>query len=581
MGLWNWNHSGWRLVPVRRQHIQRLLLLDIIGFAVAATVLLHAAAWLVGGHAPINPNRTSWVYELHRFTWIFTWFTGCTLPAMVLFLIPRRRFGTGTAAVAIVATLWAMKSALGGVFNLSLPYDDHAIILASWVLLAGVMWSRFDSPNGRLFEPNAPATRWSEAVVSAIRRRLTRASVTLILAGLIGIGIGLHRSTMSESMNERIETLSASQTDRLIADLERVAELDVFRNPARDRDAGPLLNPILRTLKRRGTDTTEMPWWGTTESYQALMRGRAPGQQGTPWYEAPDGIVIGDLSILTALTAYDHWEGDPLPTSGIQSGESHLALTSDAPHVPPLLYLARYRLLDGLISGDIGPALVEVRHLARLLHTDETTIGTLTAVGILRSERIVHEVATDRGLAGAESWVPVSEEDLNAMTRGTVGLTMALAGGAGETEWSRLAALPFQPASICGAIHEAMTDIQRIPLVSRLPGERFPEPSMEFLTHSLANTSCVLPLTRQDHAAHIGRAAAVGGGLTVYASSAWRRLLRQELGRIHTAALAIPYLRGPAWMITGVADRPVLMYGTTPEGDWRGPRSRGEGSRKP
>ena len=214
---------------------------------------------------------------------------------------------------------------------------------------------------------------------------------------------------------------------------------------------------------------------------------------GDPLVRGPDGIAIGDLSILTALTAYDHWKGTA--DVGLLSGESHLALTSDAPHIPPLLYLARYRLLEGLISGDIGPAFAEVRHLARLLHTDETTIGTLTAVAILRSERIVHEVATDRGLAGAESWVPVSEEDLNAMTRGTVGLTMALSGGAAETEWSRLAALPFQPASICGAIHEAMTDIQRIPLVSRLPGERFPQPSMVSPTPS--RTPVCSALTRR------------------------------------------------------------------------------------
>ena len=112
------NHSGWRLVPVRRQHIQRLLLLDIIGFAVAATVLLHVAAWLVGGHAPINPNKTSWVYEFRTDSpGSSPGSPGAHSPAMVIFLIPRRRFGTGTAAVAIVATLWAMKSALGGVFN--------------------------------------------------------------------------------------------------------------------------------------------------------------------------------------------------------------------------------------------------------------------------------------------------------------------------------------------------------------------------------------------------------------------------------------------------------------------------------
>ena len=54
--------------------IQRALLLDTIGFAAAAIVILHAVAILAAQVLEPNPNVDSWVQDLHNFTWTFTWF---------------------------------------------------------------------------------------------------------------------------------------------------------------------------------------------------------------------------------------------------------------------------------------------------------------------------------------------------------------------------------------------------------------------------------------------------------------------------------------------------------------------------
>jgi hypothetical protein len=55
------------------------------------------------------------------------------------------------------------------------------------------------------------------------------------------------------------------------------------------------------------------------------------------------------------------------------------------PNLVALVDLAKFRLLHGLRTNDVLPAPTEVRHLARLVYSDETLINTVLAIGILRA----------------------------------------------------------------------------------------------------------------------------------------------------------------------------------------------------
>ena len=74
------------------------------------------------------------------------------------------------------------------------------------------------------------------------------------------------------------------------------------------------------------------------------------------------------------------------------------------------------------------PALQEVRHLARLLHSDETVVHTVMAIALLRFERRAFEAATERGLLASTDWTVPTEDDLNAMHRVVVTKAYMLAG---------------------------------------------------------------------------------------------------------------------------------------------------------
>jgi hypothetical protein len=53
-------------------------------------------------------------------------------------------------------------------------------------------------------------------------------------------------------------------------------------------------------------------------------------------------------------------------------------------------------------------------------------------------------------------------------------MDFVMLGGAEETQWRRIAKLPVEPFGLCGSIHESMTLWMSQPDISRWPGELFP-----------------------------------------------------------------------------------------------------------
>jgi hypothetical protein len=250
------------------------------------------------------------------------------------------------------------------------------------------------------------------------------------------------------------------------------------------------------------------------------------------------------------------------------------------PNPLALVDLAKFHLLVGLRTNNMLPALKEVRHLATLLHSDETIIHTVLAIAILRMERLAFESAIDRGQLEATDWTVPTNEDLNAMQRVAVSMTFVLSGGAADSQWRRLTALEFEPFGLCGAIHDAVGTTVTQPNVRLWPGELLPLPDMGFLNHAIATSSCSNPLARHDHDL-VQKARQGFDSLPTEEfhrfpkRSTMTRFLRSEFEDSTILALTIPYLRGNAWMEiqANMHLGGILMYGETPEDDWNGSRT--------
>jgi len=585
MGMWRWAQSGWRLAPIPRATVQRALLLDTMGFATAAIVVLHAIAIIAAQFLEPNPNVDSWVQDVHNFTWTFTWFTGLALPVMVLAMIPRRHFGIAPAVVALLATLWAARTAIGGALSLSLPVENHAIIVASWCILAAIMLAQFASPSSQLFDANAPAGKASRRAGMVLTSRATLWSLTAVFSASAVTGIIVHRSLLRDAAEEQaVNQMTSEQVDRLVHDLQRVAELGVLEMPTRTRDAGALLNPYIGLDD--GTPALKEVWWSNVNHKRMLNR-------RTHWSTAPDDVEIGDLSILKQLMDYDHWEAGRLPSDDARQHVSsaydaylrdvpdqvYLSTFQPAPNPLALVDLAKFRLLKGLRTGDVLPALQEVRHLARLIHSDETVIHTVMAIAILRFERQAFTAAIERGLVEPTDWAVPTEDDLNAMKRVVVTTAYMLAGGANAEQWERIAALGPEIFGLCSALHDAVSIEMAYPIITPWPGEIFPTRVMPFTEPTLEASRCTLPLARRSLERVRSASMSMIPEDTFYRIGRLnfiQRLLSSEVRRSTLMMLHVPYLRGHAWteIETYVQLTGISMYGERPEDDWNGVRVR-------
>ena len=154
-------------------------------------------------------------------------------------MTPRRHFGIAPAVVALLATLWAARTAIGGALSLSLPVDNHAIILASWVILTAVMLAQFSSPSSRLFDTSAPVGQASRRAGIILTSRVTLWSLAAVFSASAAIGLTVHRSLIRDATEQQaLEKMTSAQVDRLIRDLQRIAGLNVLDMPTRTRDAG-------------------------------------------------------------------------------------------------------------------------------------------------------------------------------------------------------------------------------------------------------------------------------------------------------------------------------------------------------
>ncbi len=194
---------------------------------------------------------------------------------------------------------------------------------------------------------------------------------------------------------------------RFSEDLTFIHRNEVFSTlPATGSDAGAFLNgkvfwaPVKASLSR----TNNQPLVSLTVR-EALLRFRGD------WIRKFDQSkkLDGNLSIFTGLSRFDHWDIETeSPIDEIKSRHEFVPPPQlPLPDSSDLLAAAKLRLMKGALSGELIPALNDVRQLARLLLTTENSQLILTGLVLYDYERHAYEFFVEERNLDPKAWIPV------------------------------------------------------------------------------------------------------------------------------------------------------------------------------
>jgi hypothetical protein len=338
--------------------------------------------------------------------------------------------------------------------------------------------------------------------------------VALTAGGLLGAHV-LLVNLQQEKLNSQY--MNQTELDQLVADQRLVAASGLLAPASNSADAawtdaGPMLNPFIHL--DGGDSSMQTPletasWAGVRIREQVKgpkERGPRTGETQI-WRMKPEILPDLDLTILQTLGEYQHW--NPASPPGryheyLEKAALPLLYSSPIPNLIDFQTLVKLRLAQGLESGQMLPALQEVRHLARLTLGVEELVATMVGVALLRAERLGYTRAVELGLIQPEDWVPPSTEVLDAMRR--LGLSMVVVSSGWTQPKDAVAqireAVPA-PFGFCGGLRDAVVLWNLLhPGWSGLPFERDLSHEGDALRVRVAAAEeCRLPLVR-DELAH-------------------------------------------------------------------------------
>jgi hypothetical protein len=328
-----------------------------------------------------------------------------------------------------------------------------------------------------------------------MRRRLPLVLVALGLLVLLGL-VGARAALLQR--HEAAEGGAAfppAHVDALLADVKRLQGELPFGECRITRDAGVVLNPLVSLDDNVHVSATP-PWWADPAVEKALRT------RESSWRDHVEDGPRGDLSVTKVLLDYDGWDsmasgpGAALLAEGIPPGTPMFEI--GIPNMVPFLTLARLRLLEGLRTGDMLPALQEVRHLATLVHCEETLVGQVVATTVLGIEADGYTAAVARGILLPDAWTPIAKDVREALRRTAFGLAGLYAGWAPEGTLERLDAIGGPLHGRCGAIAAAVEQwTQYRPYVGApWPYEPDHRGPVLALDRALAAAPCRLPQVR-------------------------------------------------------------------------------------
>ena len=322
---------------------------------------------------------------------------------------------------------------------------------------------------------------------------LTGLSAGLLLVSAAGLGA----RWLTTAALDNASRFAPGAEQRLLSDLDRLHNLGLLAGEGAAQDAAPVLNRLVQS--DAPVDGMTPAWWAQPNAFVELE----PYKAETHWLDHPELTSPLDVSILKQLQAYDHWawEASEPFRSHFEAHPNELAAASPIPNYLPFQWLAKVRLAQGYAKGDLPAALAEVEHLAMLIESSHTLVGSMVAKAVLKAEQKAYDRAVSEGKIEADPKHRWTSEDLEALKHAAFAASAVFVGpppGQGLNAFAvQLAQRPELPG-VCAGIAEGvtMTAMTRDVIASPWPLEVDLSGPVTTLTQVLAASPCAIPHAR-------------------------------------------------------------------------------------
>jgi len=230
------------------------------------------------------------------------------------------------------------------------------------------------------------------------------AAVVVVLVAFLG-AVEFYSHDARVLLSSRVQKMSRS-LDLMIQDQKYLESLRLFENDSTGADFGSFANHRLvwsTSLIKPAAAPLAIPQ-RTSDALMGL---------GADWVSAGDdlGIDLVDLSWMSDLHAYGYWD---LYRSGPGAGFAYLSKGNPyavpVPNYLPFEGLARVALLRGIRDNKLEEAVIQVEHLARLMYSNETLMGAVIAVSLLKDNLQAVSFGSSRGLFAGKKPLYSSED---------------------------------------------------------------------------------------------------------------------------------------------------------------------------
>lgn len=203
------------------------------------------------------------------------------------------------------------------------------------------------------------------------------------------------RAFFKNSPNELIK-----KNEKLILeDREILAKHDLFFPSNGTKDAGPYLNPMVHwqigEIHHQGSLT--LPEFVHKEMKDDWVTKK-------PLFNKM-GLKFAWMKELLKFDVWSPDENSPV----YPPGKKYLTYAFPVPNYKDLVTWAKLRYLYGKETGDVQNALKEVRHLMRLIWTNDYLISSMTVVSMLKIENQFEEILTPKEMG---DWKFISVDDV-------------------------------------------------------------------------------------------------------------------------------------------------------------------------
>ncbi len=218
-------------------------------------------------------------------------------------------------------------------------------------------------------------------------------------------------------------------------------------------------------------------------------------------YVPPNPLLL-DPSWISKLSEFDHWDfhaQGPYQSVLDSNSKPTNPYLVQMPELQEIFPAARDHIQRGMKKSDPSRALMEVRHLARLLYTTETLVGSMIGMGLLKLEAQAYFLNFARLGKKLPGYQPYTQDEVEDM-RKTLWATGSFVDLTSPETTAQFFLRDSWPVGSCAALNEAAQAslLVRGMIQKKYPFERETEPMLSTFDRVIAKSKshCRLKFAR-------------------------------------------------------------------------------------